>query len=439
MKPLQFEVKETGQVDQEKLNEILRALGPEIERICQALGQKYDTPYAFMNLPTDQHMHERVQQVAEQKRALSPCILIIVGVGGSNLGTLAVQEAVYGRLYNDLDPPVRVYYADTVDTDRIKSILTVVERCLKEGKQIIVNVISKSGRTTETIANFELFLQLLRSHRPDTYADYIVATTDKDSPLWQLATQQTWTTLEIPKKVGGRFSVLSPVGLFPLALLGIDIKELSRGAASIRDRCEQSGTDNYAALGAVWQYVLFRKRYTLHNIFLFASDFFSLGRWWRQLYAESLGKEEDIEGVWRPEGIMPLVSMGSTDLHSVGQLYLSKILSIMTTFVSVEKERFVLQLPDYEQEFEKMVPNMQGKKLVSIMEAINRGVSRAYTRRELPFAKITLAEKSAYCIGEFLQLKMTETVYLASLLRVNPFDQPHVELYKKETREILGL
>ena len=438
MKRLQFEVKDTGLVDQQTFKQVLEKLAPEIKRMNQALQQKYDPPYAFVNLPVDKKMLANVQQVVDEKKKLNPCILIVVGVGGSNLGTMAVQQAVYGVLYNDLDPLVKIYYADTVDTDYIHSILTIAEDCLKEGKHILVNVVSKSGKTTETIANFELFLQLLKTYRPNDYADYIVATTDRDSPLWQVATEAKWSVLEIPKTVGGRYSVMSPVGLFPLAMLDVNITELLHGAARMREQCVSTGADNYAAVSAAWEYALFRQDYDMHNLFLFSSDLHALGNWWRQLYGESLGKEQKIDGQRLQKAIVPIVSMGTTDLHSMGQLYLADVAPIITTFVRIQTDRFDLQLPDYQQYFEDLVANMQKKSLASIMNAIIDGIQKAYARRKLPFANITLPEESAFCIGEFLQLKMMETVYLGYLLEVNPFDQPNVELYKKETRKILA-
>jgi len=183
---------------------------------------------------------------------------------------------------------------------------------------------------------------------------------------------------------------------------------------------------------------LFRQDYDLHNLFLFSSDLHALGDWWRQLYGESLGKEQKIDGQRLQKAIVPIVSMGTTDLHSMGQLYLADVAPIITTFVRIQTDRFDLQLPDYQQYFENLVANMQKKSLASIMNAIIDGIQKAYARRKLPFANITLPEESAFCIGEFLQLKMMEAVYLGYLLEVNPFDQPNVELYKKETREILA-
>ncbi len=433
MKRMITDINHAGMIEAELIDAYIEQLAPEIKQ-CASGGQ---TAYAFADLGSDKELHKQVSALADEKKALHPCMLIVVGIGGSNLGTMAVQQALFGRLYNDLSPSLQIYYADTVDTDYLHSILTVAEEHLKQGKRILVNVVSKSGKTTETIVNFELFLHLLKKYHPNDYADSIVVTTDKDSLLWQMAQQAGWNKLTVPTSVGGRYSVLSPVGLFPLAMLDIDIKELLEGAAYSATQCVKKDRANPAAASAAWHYALCKKGYAVSNLFLFSNELRGLGKWWRQLMAESLGKAIKRDGTPNKDALLPIMSLGTTDLHSMGQLYLANIMPIMTTFITFDQERFDYTVPDYPP-FDQLVANIQGACVADIMKTVVQGVKKAYKQEGLPYRTITLPEKSAYYIGQFLQQSMFEVVYIGYLLGVNPFDQPAVELYKQKTRELLA-
>lgn len=398
--------------------------------------KEIQSPYAFASAIDDAAAVKHIRNTVEEKKMLNPAMLIVIGIGGSNLGTLAVQQALLGSLYNDADPALKIYYADTVDTDYMHGILTLAETALKNGRTILLNLISKSGKTTESIANFELLLALLKKYRPDGYTQSIIITTDKDSPLWKLATIFNWTALEIPAHIGGRYSVFTAVGLFPLGMLNIDTDALLQGARDMRDQCLQTN-DNPAAQTAARHYAWLHKGYNTANLFLFSNELHGCGSWWRQLVGESLGKAETLAGKPNTTALVPMVSVGTTDLHSVGQLYFANIAHIITQFVVIEHNRHEHQLPDYK-EFETLVPHIQTKSLAHIMHAIASGVQKAYAHKNLPFCTVILPENNAYYIGQFLIYKMFETVFLAHLLNVNAFDQPEVEVYKKEVRAILA-
>ncbi len=425
----------TSGVDDADINPLIQKLKPEIQKIREA--KKYETDYAFINLATDRNNLSVVQKCIEDKKKLKPTMCIVIGIGGSNLGTLAVGQALFGPLYNQTTDGIKLYFADTVDADQINDILVLAKKELEKGNDIILNVVSKSGSTTETIANFEIFLSLLKEYKEDDYHQYIVATTDKDSKLWNLAQEENFDCLEVPKKVGGRFSVFSAVGLFPLGLIGVDVKEFLDGAQSMVPVCTANDEKNSAARGAAILYQQYCDGITIHDLFLFSVALKGIGRWYRQLVGESLGKEQTKSGEVKPTGITPTVSVGSTDLHSMAQLYLSGPIDRFTTFVSVEKNNSSIIIPDLP-EFEKLVSNIQGKSLSLIMDAILKGTQTAYKKGKRPFVSVVLPKKSAYYIGQFLQYKMIETVYLAYLLDVNPFDQPGVERYKQETRKVLA-
>ncbi len=438
MKTIKFQYEQTSLISDHELTEIGATLRPEIERLQEARTQGYATDYASINVVDDAAMHKQIKKAVQEKLALQPTVLVVVGIGGSHLGTAAVHEALFGKFYNEQNPSIKVYFADTVDTDYIYDIILLVEQAIEKEQHVIINVISKSGTTTETIANFELFLYLLQHYRGIDYHQYVVVTTDENSPLWYLAEEKKLTRLAVPKKVGGRYSVFSAVSLFPLALLGVDIDQLLAGArAVVAGAITPAMVTNMSAVSAAILYGNYKKNITIHDTFLFSVDLENVGKWYRQLLGESIGKEHNRWGEKVNSGITPTVSIGSTDLHSVGQLYLGGPYDKFTSFITVQQSKSNIVVPHLH-EFEQLVAHIQGKRLSLIMDAILQGVYRAYKKNKRPFVSIVLPEKSAYYIGQLLQFKMIETIYLGYLLAINPFDQPQVELYKKETREILA-
>lgn len=393
----------------------------------------YDDERASLNLCDDTAMLRSVLRVVNDKSKKKPSLVVVVGIGGSNLGTVAVQEAVLGKLHN-LEGVPRILYADTVDSDSLYAIADAMQRELKAGRRVIVNAVSKSGGTTETIANFEVLLDVLKRHAP-SYADDIVVTTDKGSKFWELAQTQGFATLEIPKKVGGRYSVFSPVGLFPLGMIGVDVGRLLAGAASMRSQC--LGVRGPAAVSASLLYKHYRRGRNIADLFLFSNDLESIGKWYRQLMGESIGKEHDRKGKRVQVGITPTVSVGSTDLHSMAQLYLGGPQDKFTTFVRVISPYRSVRLPTL-RSYDDLVPDIQGRPMPELMDAIIQGVQAAFRKGKRPFLEVTLPEKSEYHIGQLLQFKMMEMMLLGALLGVNPFDQPNVEAYKIETKRILS-
>ncbi|MCX5922182.1 MAG: hypothetical protein NTX86_02550 [Candidatus Dependentiae bacterium] len=437
MKVIEFHYKDSCLMSQDELKTIGKQLEPEIKVARQALTTGYDSDYASINLSTDTHLLNTVQAVIQEKKALKPMMLVVIGIGGSNLGTMAVHEAIQGKFYNEQHPALKVYWADSVDADYIGALCGLLEQELQRGGQVLLNVVSKSGATTETIANFQVLLPILKNHRPEDYFRYVVATTDKDSALWHVAQQEKFVCLEIPKKVGGRYSVFSAVGLFPLGMLGVDIKELLEGARSMMPEFTDTDiTNNPAALSAAILATHYKKGLHIHDTFLFANQLESVGKWYRQLMGESIGKEFNRNSERVCVGMTPTVSVGSTDLHSVGQLYLGGPKDKVTTFVTVCSSAS-LSVP-YMQGYNQLVEDIQGRSLSTIMDAIIDGVQIAYTKGSLPYVSFKLTALSPFFLGQFLQCKMLEIMYLGYILDVNPFDQPNVELYKQETRKRLS-
>jgi len=436
MKSLEFNFSDS-KIPKKEIDKLEIKLKKEIEQMKIALSKGYDDSRASINLLDDKENLQRIKNCIKEKSDLNPKFLIVVGIGGSNLGTVAIQEAVLGKLYNQTNPELKILYADTVDTDLISNIISIIEPFLKKGESIIINGVSKSGGTTETIANFEVLVDFLKKYNKN-YQKYVVITTDKDSKFWNFAEKQGFNVLEVPKKVGGRFSVFSSVGLFPLGLLGIDIDLLLEGAKSIREKClDQKIKDNPAAMIAslIYQHKINGK--SIHDLFLFSTDLESLGKWYRQLMGESLGKEFNMQNQRILEGITPTVSIGSTDLHSMAQLYLAGPYDKFTTFVKVESNNNSVNMPN-NPEYSELVKAIQSKPMEKIMNAILTGVQQAFRKKDRPFIEIILPDKSVYSLGQFMQLKEMEIIYLGYLLDINPFNQPNVEDYKIETKKILN-
>jgi glucose-6-phosphate isomerase len=399
----------------------MKKLAPEIHRLGEALEKEYDTPYASLNLPTDAQALTTVKKLANKYRAIKA--IVVIGIGGSNLGTMAVQQALQGRLHNEFKG-TQIYWVDTVDAHTVAEVIDALPPT-----GVLLNVVSKSGGTTETIANFEVLQRAVPRAK-------VVVTTDEGSKLWKFAKKKNYPTLAIPQQVGGRYSVFSPVGLFPLAVLGIDIDQLLEGATDMRTQCLPPFTHNPAAMSAMAHYVHSKRGRNIANTFLFAPDFEAIGKWYRQLMGESIGKEHNKSGTKRVlAGITPTVATGSTDLHSMAQLYLGGPDDKFTTIVTLAEEGG-LQLPK-RKEFNALVPHIQGKSLVQLMNAIIGGVLIAYKKSNRPFVQVVFPNRGPYAIGQFLQFKMIEMMLLGYLLNVNPFDQPAVERYKVETKRLL--
>lgn len=401
----------------------------ELERIRVARSKGYDTIYSALNVSFDSTLLDTTLGLAAQKRELNPALMLIIGIGGSMLGMQALVDALLGCSYNQNSTSLKIYSIDTIEPTRYARILDHMSAVLNAGREVLILVITKSGTTTETVANFEIALERLMRARPRSWASNIVAITDRHSPLWQCAVDQKWSCLEIPRTVGGRYSVFTPVGMFGLAMLGIETRELMRGAQDAVNRCLRDDQANPAVQSALFLFDAAAHGFTIADLFLFDASLESLGKWYRQLMGESIGKQG--------KGLTPTVSIGTTDLHSMAQLYLDGPRDKVTMFVTVKQSEPDIIVPT-DLPYQPLVDHLRGNSLNTIMDAIIVGVKRAYELQKLPFMTIELSERSAYTLGYVMQYKMIEMMLLGHLLQVNPFDQPAVELYKEQTRRELA-
>lgn len=416
---------------------VAKGLIPRIRQLQEVLKKKdYSDDSASIILPRDDSHLESVRKAAKEFRNAE--LVVVVGIGGSNLGTVAVQEAALGKLHNLRRDLTRIVYADTVDSDNLSMISEAINYYLSRNRKVLVNVISKSGMTTETIANFQVLLERIQETFPRTYKEFVVITSDEGSKFDILAEKLEYARLTIPKHVGGRYSAFSAVGLLPLAVVGVDVEQLLKGASDALRMClDDDVKNNPAAIIASLMYLHYKKGRKIHDHFVWSNDLESAGKWYRQLLGESIGKEWNAKKTRKIKvGITPTVSVGSTDLHSVGQLYLGGPDDKFFRFVTVEKSRTNVTVPKMPF-FDLLVRGAQGKSADELLWAIINGVQKAFSKKKLPFIELALPDKSEYHIGQLMQIEMIEVMLLGQLFDVNPFNQPNVEDYKEETRKIL--
>ncbi|MAG12925.1 hypothetical protein CL630_03910 [bacterium] len=430
-----------SRVSEKDINTTAQSLIPYSEYLKQVVENGgYEHHESSINLPSDEALLDNVREMMEKKSVGKVKYFIVVGIGGPNLGTKAIYDALLGH-FNILEPerfPKMIFF-DTTHDLFAKHFTKFVNNQLNSKEDFFVSIVSKSGGTTETTANAEFVFNALQQKFSDA-TDRFVLITDENSKLWKLGEELGIDVLSIPEKVGGRFSVFSAMGLFPLTTCGIDIEKLWQGAINMRDKCiGREIPENPALISAILLFLNNKKGYTTNDNFIFEPELESVGKWYRQLIGESIGKEKDEGGNGVHAGITPTISIGSTDLHSVGQLYLGGPNDKFTTFMwarntNDDDNSYTLN----SETFTELVPGISGKTFTDIKNAILEGTKIAYQKQEIPFMEVILDDISEYSLGQFLQFKMIEMMYLGKLFNVNTFDQPHVELYKTETKRILN-
>jgi glucose-6-phosphate isomerase len=332
----------------------LKELAPKMKDLTRRMneerkaGKGLGKLMKFRELPYDEDMVDAVHKQVEELRDRCE-VLVVLGIGGSALGNIALQNALNPYTYNLMSdrtrPGPQLFVLDNVDPDQIKSVVELVTPKLKK---TIVNVISKSGETAETASQFILFRDLLESKLGKKYKDNIIATTDPaGGTLRDICNREGYRTLEVPEGVGGRFSVLSAVGLFSAAMCGIDTDALLAGAADMDKRCKETDLlKNPAAMIAGLHYLLNKKGKSISVMMPYSTSLYSLGDWFRQLWAESLGKQTSLHGKEVYAGQTPVKALGTTDQHSQVQLYREGPNDKLITFLEVERFNQKLAIPN---------------------------------------------------------------------------------------------
>ncbi len=437
MKLLEFNYKNTALVSESEVKETAVLLEKYMVHLNEiAKDNDYESLEASINLAFFENQIAESEKLADAKKSEKLKYIVVVGIGGSNLGTMAMYEALFGKLHialNGKNP--KTLFLDTNNPKLFSDIKNILED-VKDSEEILINVISKSGGTTETISNFETLYAHLKNNISNI-KNRVVITTDFESKLWYAAKNSGFEVLKIPKNVGGRYSVFSAVGLFPLALLGVDVKNMLKGVKDMRDLCLSGDIEkNPALVSAILMFLHNKNGVNISNSFFFNPQLEMTGKWYRQLMGESIGKEKNKKGDTVNSGITPITSVGSTDLHSMAQLFLGGPKDKFTTFINTSAKNSGVAVPEA-LVLGDLVDGISGKDYFEIMDAIYGGVKKAYENKKVPYMEVVLPEINENSVGQFMQFKMIEMMFLAELLGVNAFDQPNVEDYKKETRDLL--
>lgn len=363
---------------------------------------------------------EAVDACAKRLKAETE-LVVVIGIGGSYLGAKAVIEALSGSF----DPASVVFAGHHLSEDYMYEL----ERFLGD-KEFGICVISKSGTTTEPAVAFRLLRELLEKKvGKETACRRIVAITDeKRGALRTLADQEGYTTFVIPDDVGGRFSVLTPVGLLPIALAGFDIKALIRGAAEMRQELLDTNGGislDYAAL----RNALYNKGYTIEITANYNPKLHYVSEWWKQLFGESEGKEH--------KGIFPGSVDFSTDLHSMGQYLQDGPRFLFETVLSIEKTKHQVIIPFETQNLDRL-NFLSGKTMDEVNKKAEEGTRMAHISGGVPNLRINIPELSVYYLGQLFYFYELACAISGGILDVNAFDQPGVEAYKKNMFALLG-
>jgi glucose-6-phosphate isomerase len=368
---------------------------------------------------SDAALHDTLTDIKKQFKGLKH--LVLVGIGGSSLGVEAI--------HNVLDVgDVKLTVLDTLAANELETLIAELNK-IKKPKDVAICVVSKSGSTTETLVNAATVIEGLKKSWGEAIYSQLIFIGDAGTDFMKSGKKLGVTCILVPKIIGGRYSVATEVGLVPLALLGHDTDSFIDGFLHASDTEIESTVAEAAA--RIYSYI--QKNYHHYNFFAFEKRLTSLGAWYRQLFAESLGKSVDRTGKPVIKGLLPTIST-PVELHSIGQLYLSGFAGVYTDFVTFDDETtdFTITKQGLAKKFGRFT-------VQEVTTALYGGVVGAYHERKLPCKTTIFEEERAYELGLFMAMRLRETMYIAELMNLNAFDQPNVELYKQKTRTILGL
>lgn len=363
---------------------------------------------------------------------------VVLGIGGSALGPIAAFQAICHLHYNDLPKRKRkgpkFYVEDNVDPERMMALLDVIDV-----EKTMFNVITKSGSTSETMTQYLIINDILTSKLGDKAKDHIIATTSRATGnLIKIAQKEGYKTFYIPDGVGGRFSELCPVGLFPAAVNGIDIKSLIGGAKYMDEQCQSANVKkNPALMAATLQYMAMQKGKNISVMMPYADGLKYIADWYCQLWGESLGKNKNLDGTACNKGQTPVKALGVTDQHSQVQLYAEGPFDKVITFIGVDEYRSEVKIADGCEEF----PNVNflcGHTMNELIQAERKATEYAITKAGKMNHTIMLPQLNEFTLGQLLMFFMLKTAYTGALLGIDTFNQPGVEEGKNATYALLG-
>ncbi len=384
----------------------------------------------WTTLPESYDKEEFARIKAAAARIRNSCqVFVAIGIGGSYLGARAVIEFLKSPLYNNLkkDTPDVYFAGNNISASALSELLSICE-----GKDVCINVISKSGTTTEPAIAFRVFRALLeQKYGKEGARSRIFVTTDRQKgTLKQFSDEAGYETFVVPDDVGGRFSVLTAVGLLPIAVAGIDIDELMAGAAeAMHEYSDPSLEANQAYRYAALRNILYRKGKTTEILVGYEPYAAMFNEWWKQLFGESEGKDQ--------RGIFPASVIFSTDLHSLGQYIQDGMRNLFETVISVEKDTVSYTIPNDPDNIDGL-NFLSGMDMNQVKKTAMQATLLAHVDGGVPNLLIEMSDRSARTLGHLIYFFELACAISGYLLGVNPFNQPGVEAYKKNMFALLG-
>jgi glucose-6-phosphate isomerase len=411
-----------GGLTDRELKAALKSAKPAIRSVIQARSK-----LGFAALPYKEGVLASLEDYARRVRGRFRNF-VQIGIGGSSLGAAALTGALLDRFHNERSRP-RLYFLDNVDPEETASLFERIDPA-----ETLFHIVTKSGETTETVAGFLVALERLHRKVKRPGAHLVVTTDRKKGFLRRFATAEGLRAFEIPANVGGRFSVMSPVGLLPAAVAGIRIEEVAAGAILADELCtRREPRENPAAMYAVISHLMdVRHNRRIHVMMPYARALRDAGDWFKQLWAESLGKKKGDGHV----GPTPLVAIGATDQHSQIQLFVEGPDDKLITFVTLLRHRKDVFIPASVRD--PAADFLHGKSFSDLIVAEQRGTEAALAVAQRPSMTLELTQVSPKTLGAFFHLFEMATVFAGRLYGIDPFDQPGVEAGKLAAFALLG-
>jgi glucose-6-phosphate isomerase len=422
--------------------EDLEKLAEQSSKVILKLNREREaknTPYR--DLPHQTYIAQQVKEIVDELKVRCEN-LVVLGIGGSALGNIALQTALKPYMYNLDDKQrtgPRLFIFDNIDPSQFDSFLQWINDKLDK---TIFNVISKSGQATETVSQFMIIHQLLLDKLgSEACKKQIIITTDANQGILREITDNVgYRSLDVPKGVGGRFSVLSAVGLFSADMCGIKIDQLLEGAYDMDKRVRNTNfRQNPAAINAAINYHFYKKGKKISVMMPYSYHLKDLADWYRQLWAESLGKARDLADKEVFVGPTPVKALGTTDQHSQVQLYLEGPNDKLFTFLQVnkfdeDKDPIIGPAPRCAPELDFLA----GNKLSTLLNNEKKATEYALLESKRPCLTVIFPEVNAYTVGQFIYLYEVTTSFAGALFKVNPYDQGSVDKVKEATFALMN-
>jgi len=422
-------------ITEQRLHEFAEAVRPKADAM---LRERTEGQYPFMELPYAHDAAEAVREAGESIRERFENF-VVFGIGGSALGCTAFLNALVHSQYNLLPKRERrgprVFVVDNVDPQQFAELMDVIDV-----RETMFNVITKSGSTAETMAQLAILYGQLSEQLGTDLKRHLIATTDPEKgDLRKLAQRDGLRAFDIPPGVGGRFSVLTPVGLLTAAVIGADVEALLSGAATMDARCKNPNPLENPAFLAACLYYLFdvEKRKNVAVMMPYSHALSSVADWFAQLWAESLGKKHSLSGEIVHCGQTPVKAVGVTDQHSQMQLYMEGPFDKFITFLVVERAPRTVRIPEGLGDLDA-VGYLQQHTLNELFDAERMATGIALSEQGRPSCTLRIPEVSEATLGEILFMLEVQTAFAGKLYGINAFDQPGVEAGKVNTYALLG-